>query len=209
MITLAVPKGRILKELVPILERAGISPEPAFFDNKYRSLQFKTNHENLSIIRVRSFDVATIVAFGGADIGVAGLDVLMEFDYSDIYSPVDLGIGKCRLSIAQPADNKIDISVAGHIRVATKYPSITKKHFENKGVQAECIKLNGAMELAPKLGLCSTIVDLVSTGGTLKANELEEIDVIAEVTSRLIVNRVSFKTKNAEIKQWIERIDYA
>ena len=194
---LALPKGRILKEAAPVLAGAGIEPEPAFADPDSRLLRFTTNHPDLDIIRVRSFDVATFVAFGAAHLGIAGSDVLMEFDYPEIYAPLDLGIGKCRLAVAEPVEfaEKDDPSRWSHIRVATKYPTITAKHFARRGVQAECVKLNGAMELAPMLGLAPRIVDLVSSGRTLKENGLVEVEVIAQVTSRLIVNRAAFKTR--------------
>jgi len=204
-LVLALPKGRILKELRPLLAHAGIVPEPEFDNENSRFLRFATNVPNLSIIRVRSFDVATFVAFGAAHLGVAGNDVLMEFDYPEIYSPLDLGIGKCRLSVAEPealAEGD-DPERWSHVRVATKYPEVTRKHFAARGVQAECVKLNGAMELAPTLGLCRRIVDLVSTGSTLKANGLKEVEHIADVTSRLIVNRAAFKTRPDEISAWI------
>ena len=206
-LVLALPKGRILKELRPLLAHAGIVPEAEFDNADSRLLRFATNVPNLSIIRVRSFDVATFVAFGAAHLGVAGNDVLMEFDYPEIYAPLDLGIGKCRLSVAEPAElgESDDPSRWSHVRVATKYPEVTRKHFAARGVQAECVKLNGAMELAPTLGLCRRIVDLVSTGSTLKANGLVEIEHIADVTSRLIVNRAAFKTRPEEISGWIER----
>jgi ATP phosphoribosyltransferase len=204
---LALPKGRILRELAPLLQHAGIEPEPAFSDDGARQLRFATNHPGLDIIRVRSFDVATFVAFGAAHLGVAGNDVLMEFDYPELYAPVDLGIGRCRLSVAEPRAlvSNDDPTRWSHVRVATKYPEITRRHFAARGVQAECIKLNGAMELAPGLGLCRRIVDLVSTGSTLAANDLVEIEVIAEVTSRLIVNRAALKTRPVEVNDWIER----
>jgi ATP phosphoribosyltransferase len=204
---LALPKGRILEEVGPLLSRAGIEPEPAFADPDARQLQFATSNPQLSIIRVRSFDVATFVAFGAAHLGVAGNDVLMEFDYDEIYAPLDLGIGRCRLVVAEPKELQAtdDPSRWSHVRVATKYPRLTRRHFAQRGVQAECIKLNGAMELAPGLGLCRRIVDLVSTGSTLKANGLVEVEQIAEITSRLIVNRAAFKTRPAEIGGWIER----
>ena len=204
---LALPKGRILKEAAPLLAHAGIVPEPAFADPDSRLLRFTTNHADLDIIRVRSFDVATFVAFGAAHIGIAGNDVLMEFDFPEIYAPVDLGIGYCRLMVAEPielagSDNPARWS---HVRVATKYPEITRRHFAARGVQAECIKLNGAMELAPSLGLCHRIVDLVATGRTLKENGLVEIEHIAHVTSRLIVNRAALKTRPEEVAGWIDR----
>ncbi|MCH8999291.1 MAG: ATP phosphoribosyltransferase [Proteobacteria bacterium] len=205
-LVLALPKGRILRELTPLLGRAGIEPEAAFADEGARQLRFTTNHPGLEIIRVRSFDVATFVAFGAAHLGVAGNDVLMEFDYPELYAPVDLGIGRCRLAVAEPRDlvASDDPTRWSHIRVATKYPGITRAHFAARGVQAECIRLSGAMELAPGLGLCRRIVDLVSTGATLAANDLVEVETIAQVTSRLIVNRAALKTRPAELGRWIE-----
>lgn len=205
---LALPKGRILAEVLPILVRAGIEPEPEFSDPATRKLRFDTSDPGIEIIRVRAFDVATFVAFGAAHFGVAGSDVIMEFDYPELYAPLDLNIGKCRLSVAAPqsvvaVDNPTRWS---HIRVATKYPSLTQRHFARRGVQAECIKLNGAMELAPTLGLCRRIVDLVSTGDTLKANGLVEIEIIAEISSRLVVNRAALKTRSRTLTGWIDSI---
>ena len=206
-LVLALPKGRILGELIPVMARAGIEPEPAFADPDSRQLRFATNHEALGIIRVRSFDVATFVAFGAAHLGVAGNDVLMEFDYPEIFAPLDLDIGHCRLVVAAPAElvARDDPARWSHVRVATKYPEITRRHFAARGVQAECIKLNGAMELAPGLGLCRRIVDLVSTGRTLEANGLIEVETIARVTSRLLVNRTALKTRAEDVRGWVER----
>lgn len=196
-IIIAVPKGRILGEALPLLERVGIVPEPAFADEDSRALRFTTTDPGIELIRVRAFDVATFVAHGAAQLGIVGSDVLMEFDYSELYAPVDLGIGRCRVSVAEPAAMAAQDDPRGwsHVRVATKYPHLTKAHFAARGVQAECVKLNGAMELAPLLGLAPRIVDLVSSGRTLKENGLVEVEVIAEVTSRLIVNRAAFKTQ--------------
>lgn len=206
-LVLALPKGRILGEVLPVVRRAGIEVEPAFDDPDSRQLRFSTNHAGLDVIRVRNFDVATFVAFGAAHIGVAGNDVLMEFDYAELYAPLDLGIGKCRIAVAEPSAlaGSDDPTRWSHIRIATKYPHITARHFAARGVQAECVKLNGAMELAPSLGLCRLIVDLVSTGSTLRANGLVEVEHIADVTSRLIVNRAALKTRPAEMAGWIER----
>jgi ATP phosphoribosyltransferase len=206
-IVLAVPKGRILKELRPVLNRIGIVPSAAFDDENSRDLRFKTSIANVEIIRVRSFDVPTFVAFGAAQLGIAGSDVLMEFDYPDVYSPLDLDIGHCRISVAELAEfsKTDDPSRWSHVRVATKYPELTRRHFAARGVQAECIKLNGAMELAPSLGLCDRIVDLVSSGATLKANGLVEVEHIAHITSRLIVNRTALKTRSEEVGYWVER----
>lgn len=202
---LAVPKGRILGELRPLMDAAGIEPEAAFDDESSRQLRFSTNIPGLELIRVRSFDVATFVAFGAAQMGVAGNDIIMEFDYPDLYVPLDLQIGKCRVSVAEPVELRAsdDPSRWSHLRVATKYPAITRQHFAARGVHAECIKLNGAMELAPALGLCRRIVDLVSTGKTLEANGLVEVEKIADVTSRLIVNRAAMKTRPTETRQWV------
>jgi len=210
-IIIAIPKGRILKELYPVLQKVGIEPEPDFFSDSSRKLQFDTNIAGISLIRVRSFDVATFVAFGAAQIGVAGSDVLQEFDFPDIYAPLDLQIGKCRMSIAELKElaETDDPTRWSHVSVATKYPNITKNYFAKRGVQAECIKLSGAMELAPKLGLCQRIVDLVSSGATLQANGLVEVEKILDVSSRLIVNRVAFKTRNQEISSWIGKFKEA
>ena len=205
-LVIAVPKGRILEELTPLFKKVGIVPEKSFFDDAERQLQFACENSNISLIRVRSFDVATFVAFGAAQIGICGSDVLMEHNYSDLYTPLNLNIGHCHLSLAEPVEMaaKEDIDRVTHLRVATKYPNITQKYFAEKGIQAECIKLNGAMELAPKLGLAGRIVDLVSSGKTLKANGLREVEIITKISSRLIVNRAAFKTRSVEMNSLIE-----
>ena len=204
---IALPKGRILKEAVPLLRHAGIEPEVGFYDPDSRLLRFSTNVPGLEIVRVRSFDVATFVAFGAAQIGIAGNDVLMEFEYPEIYTPLDLRIGRCHLAVAEPTEMSVedDPGQWSHIRVATKYPKLTRRHFAARGVQAECIHLNGAMELAPSLGLCQRIVDLVSSGETLRANGLVEVERIAEVTSRLIINRAAAKIQPALLSEWVDR----
>ena len=209
-IVLAVPKGRISNDLIPLLEKMDIKIENDFFDPTTRKLYFKTNYKNIEIIRVRSFDVATFVAFGAAQIGVAGNDILQEFQYNEIYSILDLKIGKCRLSVAKTKDeiNQTD-DQKGHILVATKYKETVINHFAEKGIRAECIKLNGAIELAPKLGICSTIVDLVSTGNTLKENNLVETEVLLNITSRLIVNKIAYKIMNSDITNWVNRFERA
>lgn len=206
-LVLALPKGRILGEVVPLMRRAGIEIEPDFANDDERKLRFSTNHPGLDVVRVRNFDVATFVAFGAAQLGVAGNDVLMEFEYPELYAPLDLRIGRCRLAVAAPKElvGQDDPQRWSRVRVATKYPEITRRHFAQRGVQAECIKLNGAMELAPSLGLCRRIVDLVQTGETLRANGLVEIEHVADVTSRLIVNRAALKTRPREIRGWIDR----
>ena len=208
---MALPNGRILAEVMPLLSRAGVEPEAAFSDPAARQLRFSTSDPGLELIRVRSFDVATVVAFGAAQLGISGNDVLMEFDYSEIYAPLDLGVGLCRMVVAAPADwaEHEDPRSWSHIRVATKYPEIARRHFAARGVQAECIKLNGAVELAPLIGLSRHIVDLVQTGATLAANGLVEIENIAEISSRLIVNRPALKTRSEEVGGWIERLGQA
>jgi ATP phosphoribosyltransferase len=203
-IIFAIPKGRILDEALPLMRSAGIEPEAAFFDESSRALLFATNHPHMSIIRVRAFDVATFVAHGAAQIGIVGSDVIDEFDYSELYAPVDLGIGRCRISVAIPADTADDAN-GGHIRVATKYPTTTSRYYHARGIQAECVKLNGAMELAPSLGLSGRIVDLVSSGKTLAENGLVETDVISQVSARLIVNRAAYKMMSGTIPALVER----
>ena len=205
---LAVPKGRILEQVMPVFEQAGLIPEPTFFKSGERRLRFATNHDNLDIVRVRSFDVATFLAYGAAHLGVAGSDVIAEFSHPEIYAPVDLNIGICRMVVACSAEfaDAEDPKRWSHVRVATKYPSMTKDYFAKRGVQAECIKLNGAMELAPQMGLCRRIVDLVETGSTLKANGLVELETIAQVSSRLVVNRTAWKQHPEMVDGWISRL---
>ena len=193
-LTFAVPKGRILDEALPVMARAGVVPEDGFFDKANRSLSFDTTRADMRLIRVRAFDVATFVAHGAAQLGIVGSDVIEEFDYADLYAPVDLDIGHCRLSVARLAGDEAGDASASHLRVATKYPNLTAKHFERQGIQAECVKLNGAMELAPSLGLARQIVDLVSTGRTLEQNGLVETARILDISARLIVNRAALKT---------------
>jgi len=193
-LTFAVPKGCILDEALPLMAGAGVVPEAEFHDKKSRALSFACENADIRIIRVRAFDVATFVAHGAAQVGIVGSDVVEEFAYADLYAPVDLDIGHCRLSVAEPVGADEGAGSASHLRVASKYPSLTRRHFERMGVQAEVVKLNGAMELAPGLGLASRIVDLVSTGRTLKDNGLVETSVILPVSARLIVNRAALKT---------------
>ncbi len=206
----ALPKGRISDELVPLLARCGVEPEPAFFEKDDRALTFRTNRADLRLVRVRAFDVPTFVAHGAAALGVAGSDVLAEFSYDELYAPLNLGIGRCRLSLAcRQGDVGMPLADASHVTIATKYPHITSRWFANRGIQAECIKLSGAMELAPTLGLAPYIVDLVSTGSTLKANGLEERDVLMDVSSRLIVNRTAFKTRARELHPLLTQLTEA
>jgi ATP phosphoribosyltransferase len=202
----AIPKGRILDEALPLMRAAGIEPCAEFFDKDSRALMFATSNADVDIIRVRAFDVATFVAHGAAQIGIVGSDVIDEFDYSELYAPVDLNIGHCRISVAEPAELAAtdDPRSWSHVRVATKYPNLTRKHFAARGVQAECVKLNGAMEIAPLLGLSSRIVDLVSSGKTLAENGLVEVETIAQVSARLVANRATFKT-DARVAELVER----
>ena len=204
---LALPKGRILTECAPLLAAAGIHPDPDYANEDSRALRFATDEPGLDVVRVRSFDVATFVAFGAAQLGICGADVLMEFDYPEIYAPLDLGIGKCRVSVAEPRDTagSDDPRTWSQVRVATKYPNIARRHYASRGIHADVVHLNGAMELAPALGLTRVIVDLVATGSTLKANGLVETEVIAPITSRLIVNRTALKTRPEAIGAMIAR----
>ena len=203
----AVPKGRILDEALPLMARAGLVPEAGFHDKNNRALSFACDGSDARIIRVRAFDVATFVAHGAAQAGIVGSDVVEEFAYADLYAPVDLDIGHCRLSVAEPvagpAGAKAETS-ASHLRVATKYPSLTRRWFEAQGIQAECVKLNGAMELAPGLGLAGRIVDLVSSGRTLADNGLVETGRILDISARLIVNRAALKT-DPRVGELVER----
>ena len=205
-IIVAIPRGRIIKELKKILMKTSFAPEAEMFDNKSRKLTFLSKNKDVNFIKVRAFDACTFVAFGAAQIGIAGEDVIKELDYSEIYAPLELNIGHCRLSVAalKTLLKKEDPETWSNIRVATKYPNISKEYFASKGIQVESIKLNGSMELAPSLNMCRRIVDLVSTGATLKANGLKEIDEIMKVQSKLIINRSSFKTNNKKIQSIID-----
>ena len=201
-IIIAIPRGRIIGELKKILMKTTFAPEAEVFDDKSRKLTFLSKNKDVNFIKVRAFDACTFVAFGAAQIGIAGEDVIKEFDYSEIYAPLELNIGHCRLSVAalKTLLKKEDPETWSNIRVATKYPNISKEYFANKGIQVEAIKLNGSMELAPSLNMCRRIVDLVSTGATLKANGLKEIDEIMKIQSKLIINRSAFKTNNKKIQ---------
>ena len=201
-IIIAIPRGRIIGELKKILMKTTFAPEAEMFDDKSRKLTFLSKTKDINFIKVRAFDACTFVAFGAAQIGIAGEDVIKEFDYSEIYAPIELNIGHCRLSVAalKTLLKKEDPETWSNIRVATKYPNISKEYFANKGIQVEAIKLNGSMELAPSLNMCRRIVDLVSTGATLKANGLKEIDEIMKIQSKLIINRSAFKTNNKKIQ---------
>ncbi len=212
MLTIAVPKGRIAKELLPLLAACGVEPEPAFFDSASRQLIFATNNPQVQLTCVRSFDVPTFVALGGAQLGVAGHDVLLEHDYPELFTPLNLGIGRCRMCLAAPNEvaeaGLASALAASHIRVATKYTAITQRYFAKHGVQAECIKLHGAMEIAPLLGMAPYIVDLVSSGATLKANGMAVVDtLIPDISAKLLVHRATFAAKKATLSPWIEALE--
>ena len=200
MITFALPKGRIFDEIVPLLKAAGI--EVAEDPEKTRKLIVGTSRPDVRLVLVRASDVPTYVQYGGADLGVVGKDTLLEHGGEGLYEPLDLDIAKCRMSVAVRADFDYAAAVkqGSRIRVATKYTQIARDHFANKGVHVDVIKLYGAMELAPVLGLADRIVDIVDTGSTLRANGLEPIETIAEISSRLVVNRAAMKLRPTPIK---------
>ena len=204
MITFALSKGRILDETLPLLAAAGISlaedPEAS------RKLIVGTSRPDLRIVLVRASDVPTYVQHGGADLGVVGLDTLLEHGGEGLYRPLDLGVARCRMSVAAPLDFDYAAAVkqGSRIRVATKFTRIARDHFADKGVHVDLIKLYGSMELAPLVGLADAIVDLVDTGNTLRANKLKVVEELSQVSSRLIVNPASLKLKRATIAPLIE-----
>ena len=208
-IIIALPKGRILEQVLPILNTVGIIPEKSFFNKKDRKLKFETNIPNVKLIIVRSFDVATFLIYGAAHIAIIGSDVLEEFNHSEIYSPIDLKVGLCRLVVATTKEilSDEDPLTWSYVRVATKYPNLTSEHFKKRGVHADCIKLNGAMELAPSMGLCRRIVDLSESGETLKANGLIEIEEIMKVSTRIAINRNAYKTNFKKINNIIKKFE--
>lgn len=204
MLTLALSKGRIFEETMPMLERAGISiaenPEST------RKLIIETSHPNLKIIIVRASDVPTYVQFGAADIGVAGKDVLLENGIEGLYVPIDLGIAKCRMSVAikEGFDYNSAVKQGARLKIASKYVQCAREHFANKGVHVDMIKLYGSMELAPLVGLADAIVDLVSTGNTLKANQLVEVETIMPISAQLIVNQASHKRNRVQMQEFLD-----
>lgn len=204
---MAIPKGRILEDLKPLFAKIDIIPEDDFFNESSRKLVFTTNRKNLDLIQVRSFDVATFVKFGAADLGICGFDVLEEFSSKEIFPVLDLEIGKCRLSIAAKESSALDLVSKSHVRIATKYVNVASNYFASLGVQAEVVKLNGSIEIAAKLNLCEFILDLVSTGKTLAQNNMVELKKIMDVSSYLVVNRTAFKIKNEEVNQLIRSFD--
>ena len=209
MITLALSKGRIFEETLPLLAAAGI--EVTEDPEKSRKLILSTNRPDVRVVLVRATDVPTYVQHGGADIGVAGKDTLIEHGGDGLYQPLDLNIAKCRMSVAVRADFDYATAVkqGSRIRVATKYTTIASEHFANKGVHVDLIKLYGSMELAPLIGVADAIVDLVSTGNTLKANHLLEVEEIMQISSRLVVNQASLKLKREAIRQVIQAFESA
>lgn len=208
-ITLALSKGRIFEETLPLLKAAGI--EVTEDPEKSRKLILPTTRPDVNVVLVRATDVPTYVQHGGADLGVAGKDVLLEHDGQSLYQPLDLNIARCRMSVAVRADFDYASAVkqGSRIRVATKYVNIARDHFANKGVHVDIIKLYGSMELAPLTGLADAIVDLVSTGNTLKANKLIEVEPIMDIASRLVVNQAALKLKREPIRQLIAAFESA
>ena len=205
-ITIAIPKGRILEESVEMFGQIGIDCCELLSDS--RKLIFENEEQRMRYMIVRATDVPTYVEYGSADLGIVGKDTLME-QCKDVYEPLDLKFGYCRMMVAEPANRTatVDPSCWSHIRIATKYPHVTENYFASKGVQVEIIKLYGSIELAPLVGLSDRIVDLVSTGETMRQNGLVEVETIAEITTRLIVNRASLKTKNARISHIIQGLE--
>lgn len=200
-ITLALTKGRILKETLPLLEEAGIVPTEDIFSS--RKLVFPTNRPGLRLIILRGSDVPTYVQFGAADLGIAGKDVLLEHQGDGYYEPLDLGIAQCKLMTAVPVGSSVQ---KGRLRVATKYINVARQFYAEQGRQADLIKLFGAMELAPILDLAHEIVDIVDTGNTLRANGLEARDEIADISARLIVNKAAMKTKFSELQSTVDAL---
>ena len=209
MITLALSKGRIFEETLPLLKAAGI--EVLDDPEKSRKLILDTNQPNVRVLVVRATDVPTYVQYGGADMGITGKDTLLEHGSQGLYQPLDLQIAKCRMSVAVRADFDYAGAVkqGSRIRVATKYTQIARDHFANKGVHVDLIKLYGSMELAPLTGLADAIVDLVSTGSTLKANHLVEVEQIMQISSRLVVNQAALKLKREPIRAIIDAFERA
>jgi len=201
---LGLPKGRILDETAAVFAKAGYDLSPLFADS--RKLVFECGP--LRVLVLRNSDIATYVAYGAADIGVVGSDVLAE-EGRDLYEPLDLGIGRCRMIVAEPADQRVDDRSLSHLRIATKYPRTTRAYLQKKGITAEVIELSGAIELGPLTGLCDRIVDITQTGETLRQNGLVEIDTIAQVSSRLVVNPARLKLDGERIGALIDALERA
>jgi ATP phosphoribosyltransferase len=206
MITLALSKGRILDDTLPLLKSVGIEVDPAVLDS--RKLILPTADPGLRLIIVRASDVPTYVQYGAADLGVAGRDVLLEHGGEGLYQPIDLRIGRCRMCVAvrRGFDYAAAVRRGARLRVATKYVTVAREHFAAKGVHVDPIKLYGSMELAPLVGLADAIVDLVSTSSTLRANDLVEVEEIMQISSRLIVNQASLKTRHAALAPLLDRL---
>jgi len=202
MLTIALSKGRILDQTLPLLEKAGLSVSKK--ELKSRKLILDTNLDDIKVIVIRASDVPIFVQHGAADLGIAGKDVLLEHGADGVFELLDLGISKCRLMVASKENQNLNKST---LKVATKYVKSAKEYFFSKGQQVEVIKLTGAMELAPIVGLSDCIVDLVDTGNTLKANNLVPLDLIHDISSRLIVNSAAFNTKHSQINEWIKSIE--
>jgi len=202
MLTIALSKGRILEQTLPLLKKAGL--EIADEELNSRKLILDTNLDDVKVIVIRATDVPVFVQHGAADMGIAGKDVLLEHGANGLFELLDLGIAKCKLMVAASDKNKLEQNT---LKIATKYVNSAKRYFEAKGQQIEIIKLYGAMELAPVVGLAHCIVDLVDTGNTLKANGLVPLEHIEDISSRLVVNAASFKTKNTQIKTWVKGIE--
>ena len=203
-LTIALSKGRILKETLPLLAAAGIEPTEDIYTS--RKLVFETNQPDIRLLVIRATDVPTYVSYGAADMGVAGKDVLMEHGGAGLYEPLDLQISKCRLMTCAPVGAK---PVGRRLRVASKFVNLTKQYYAQQGQQVDIIKLYGAMELAPILGLADEIVDIVDTGNTLRANGLEPLQKIADISSRLVVGEASMKLKHARINPIVELLTKA
>lgn len=198
-LTIALSKGRILEESLPLLAKCGVEPLDSIFDS--RKLIFDTTDPGVRVMVVRATDVPTYVEHGAAELGFVGGDVLMEFESSNLYEPLDLGIARCRLMTAGPVQGP---SISGRMRVATKFVNLTRRYYAKRGQQVEIIKLYGSMELAPLVGLADRIVDLVDTGNTLKANGLEPLELIAEVSTRLVVNKAAMKSRHADVQKLVD-----
>ena len=204
MLKIALSKGRIFKETLPLLAQAGI--EPLENPETSRKLILKTNHDDVELVIIRATDVPTYVEYGAADVGVAGKDVLLEHGGEGLYEPVDLKIAACRFMVAGPVNPP---PLQGRLRIATKFVNITRRYYAEKGEQVEIIKLYGSMELAPLVGLADRIVDVVDTGKTLQANGLEPLEHIADISSRLIINKAAMKIKHAQLKKLIQQLQMA
>lgn len=207
MLKIALSKGRILNDTLPLLAQADIVP----IDNPdtSRKLILDTNHEDVKLVLIRASDVPTYVEYGAADIGVAGKDVLMEYDTDSLYEPLDLKIAQCRLMVAGRANQAHTSPTHNRLRIATKYTKTTQRYYAERGIQVEVIKLYGSMELAPLVGLADFIVDLVETGNTLRANGLVELEQIAKISSRLVVNKAAMKIKHQQINMLISQLRVA